>query len=106
MEGPNKKVSTVLVIGTNREGIVMNPTPLAEGAYFTKEQETENVCVIGAKQRAELFGTGPVLGKTIRAAGKNWKIVGVLSKPENDGTIGNAMLGLSELVYLPERAVP
>ena len=105
LEGPNKKTANALVIGTNREGIVMNPTPLAEGAYFTKEQETQNVCVLGSKQRTELFGTGPVLGKTVRAAGRNWKIVGVLRKPDNDGTIGNAMLGLSDVVYLPEKAV-
>ena len=105
LEGPNKKTANALVIGTNREGIVMNPTPLAEGVYFSKAQETQNVCVLGSKQRTELFGTGPVLGKTVRAAGKNWKIVGVLKKPDNDGTIGNAMLGLSDVVYLPEKAV-
>ena len=105
LEGPKNKIVNALVIGTNREGIVMNPTPLAEGVYFTKEQETQNVCVLGSKQRTELFGTGPVLGKTVRAAGKNWKIVGVLKKPDNDGTIGNAMLGLSDVVYLPDKAV-
>ena len=104
LEGPNHKIMNATVLGTSREGIVMNPTPLAEGNYFSKSQETENVCVIGLKQRAELFGPGSALGKTVRTAGHDWKVVGVLNKPDNDGSLASSMMGLSEVVYLPYAA--
>jgi len=34
-----KKSASALVVATNRDGIVLNPTPIAEGRYFTTDDE-------------------------------------------------------------------
>ncbi|MBC7527579.1 MAG: ABC transporter permease [Chthonomonadaceae bacterium] len=100
-----KKEISALALGTNKMGVVMNPTPLAEGRYFEANEEDGQYCVLGAKQRKELFGDTPALGKKIKVRGLDWTIVGVLSKPAGDGTMGNAMLGLSDVCYLTGGAV-
>ena len=97
---PGAGIST-LVVATNRDGVVMNPTPLAEGRYFDEAEENQNVCVLANKPRHALFGDGPALGQTIRIQEKLWRVVGVLGKPQNDGTLGSHVLGLSNLIYLP-----
>ncbi|MCX6382803.1 MAG: ABC transporter permease [Armatimonadetes bacterium] len=105
VEGDKKKTATGLVVGTNRDGVIMNPTPLQEGRYFEDSETGKNLCILGAKQKDELFPKTSAIGKQVTIADKKWTIVGVLSKPQNDGTMGNAMLGLSDFVYLPEGAV-
>jgi putative ABC transport system permease protein len=105
VEGKNKKTTSGLVIGTNREGVIMNPTPLQEGRVFEKSEEGQRLCILGAKQKEDLFGKAPAVGKEVIINEKTWRVVGVLDKPRNDGSIGNAVLGLSEFVYLPEQAV-
>ncbi len=101
----NKKEVSSLALGTNRMGVIMNPTPIAEGRYFETGEEEGQFCILGAKQRKELFGEGPALGKKIKVRGLDWTIVGVLSKPAGEGTMGNAMLGLSDVCYLTGGAV-
>ena len=39
------------VVATNRQGVAMNPAPLAAGRYFTPEDANENVCMIANKSR-------------------------------------------------------
>jgi putative ABC transport system permease protein len=95
-EGAGK---SALVVATNREGIEMNPTPLAEGRYFNDDEGY--ACVLAYKPRQDLFGSGPALGQYVRILEKNWKVVGVLGKPKFDGTLGNTVMGLSNLIYLP-----
>ncbi len=100
----HKEVSA-LVVATNKDGVVMNPTPLVEGRYFEPEESDQNLCILGYKPKQDLFGDANAVGKSVTIVGKVWKVVGVLSRPEGDGTLGNAMLGLSTLVYLPDKAV-
>lgn len=105
VEKPGGDPVSALVVGTNRDGVVMNPTPLAEGRYFTEAEENQNVCVLADKPHRALFGKGSALGKKVRIQGKDWTVVGVLARPKNDGTLGSQLLGLSNLIYLPvERA--
>ena len=101
----NKKEISALALGTNKMGVVMNPTPLAEGRYFETNEEDGQYAVLGAKQRRELFGDGTALGKKIKVRDLYWTVIGVLSKPAGDGTMGNAMLGLSDVCYLSGGAV-
>lgn len=98
-EGSDKKVASSFVVATNRDGIVMNPTPLAEGRYFNDSEQ--HVCVLGAQPKQDLFGNSSALGKKIRVRDVDWTVVGVLQKPKNDGTLGSQMTGLSTLIYLP-----
>ncbi|HZO91385.1 MAG TPA: ABC transporter permease [Chthonomonadaceae bacterium] len=93
------KSASAFIVATNRDGVMMNPTPLAEGRYF---DDTEgNVCVLADRPRHDLFGNGPAVGQTVRIRNREWKVVGVLGKPDNDGTLSHAMLGLNTLIYLP-----
>lgn len=103
LETDSGKTGSAIVVGTNRDGAVMNPTPLAEGRYFDNTERY--VCVLADKPRRELFGTGPAVGQTVTILGKRWKVVGTLGKASNDGTLGGAMLGLSTLVYVPIETV-
>ncbi len=105
IEGAKNKAVSGLVVGTNSEGVDMNPTPLQEGRRFLQSDLDLNVCILGAKQKEELFGKVSALGKQVGVNGKQWRVIGVLQKPGTDGGLGNSMLGLSEIVYLPERAV-
>lgn len=102
-EGATAKSASALVVATDKNGVLMNPTPMAEGRYF--EDNEDHVCLLAEKPRRELFGDGPAVGQTVRIQNNNWKVVGVLKKPEADGTLGSAMLGLSTLVYLPSHTV-
>jgi putative ABC transport system permease protein len=93
------KVTNPFVVGTNKAGVVMNPTPMAEGRYF--EDSEQFVCILASKPRKELFGDGPAVGKVVRIQDHDWKVVGVLNKPNSDSSLGASMLGLNTLVYLP-----
>ena len=99
VEGPSGKTSSAFVLGTNKAGVVMNPTPLAEGRYF--EDSEKHVCILAAKPRKQLFGDGPALGKKIRVSDIDWTVVGVMGRSKGEGTIGEQLLGLSTLIYLP-----
>lgn len=97
--GGAPKTSNPFVVGTNKAGVVMNPTPMSEGRYF--EDSEQFVCLLASKPRKELFGDGPALGKMVRIQNHDWKVVGVLSKPNADSSLGASMLGLNTLVYVP-----
>lgn len=97
------KEADAFVVATNRYGVEMNPTRLAEGRYY---DDTEgHVCILGYKPRQALFGSGPALGKTVRIQNLDWKVIGVLGKPKGDGTLGSSLLALNTLVYLPAATV-
>jgi putative ABC transport system permease protein len=97
------KDANAFVVATNRVGVEMNPTRLAEGRYYN---DTEgHVCILGYKPRQALFGNGPALGKIVRIQNLDWKVIGVLGKPKDDGTLASSMLALNTLVYLPAEAV-
>ena len=93
------KTTYPFVVGTNKAGVVMNPTPMAEGRYF--EDNERFVCLLASKPRKELFGTGPAIGKTVRIQNHDWKVVGVLNRPDGDSSLGAQMQGLNPLVYVP-----
>ncbi len=103
--GPEEhpKSSNALVVATSKEGVVLNPERITEGRYF--EDSEEHVCILSDKPKRDLFNNESPLGKKIRAAGKDWTVVGVLDKPKADGTVGSSLLGLSTLVYLPLKIV-
>lgn len=92
-------LTDAFVVATNRAGVQMNPCPLIEGRYFTDSEP--NACVLSEKPRRTLFPNRPAVGQTVRIQQKDWKVVGVLGKPDNDDSLGHALLGLSTLVYLP-----
>src|SRR5579862_3463861 len=78
--------ANAFVVATNRDGVRMNPTPMTEGGYF--EDTAGNVCILGDKPRNDLFGKGRALGRTVRIQGHEWTVIGVLGRPQRDGTLG------------------
>lgn len=102
--GKSKGANSAIVVATYREGVEMNPTPLATGRYFTKEEESQNVCVLAEKPRRELFGTKDPLGETISISGQKWKVIGTLQKAKGDGGLGSQLMMLNHLIYVPVAA--
>ncbi len=103
IEGDAKKTASAFVVATNKVGVQMNPTLLSEGRYF--EDSDGQVCILGYRPRHDLFGDAPVLGKTVHVQGHDWKIVGVLGKPDAGGSLGSALLALNTLVYVPSDTI-
>lgn len=103
LEDERHKSVSAFVVATNKVGVQMNPTPLTEGRYF--EDGEEDVCVLGFRPRKDLFGTNPAIGKKVTVQGHDWKVIGVLGKPDNGGSLGSSLLALNTLVYLPASAM-
>ena len=74
----NGPTASAFVVATNRAGVQMNPTPVAEGRYYADNEG--NVCILGYRPRHDLFGDGPALGRVVHIAGHNWTVVGVLGE--------------------------
>lgn len=95
--------ASAVVVGTNADGLRMNPTALAAGRDFADGEG--NVCVLSYDPAHALFPAGGAVGQQVRIAGHLWRVVGVLARPEDDGTLASQLLGLSSLVYLPIETV-
>ena len=103
--GKKRTANSAVVVATYREGIEMNPTPLASGRYFTKEEEGQNVCVLAEKPYKEMFGTENALGKSVTISGQKWKVVGVLANAKGSEGLGSQLLMLNHLIYIPVKTV-
>ncbi len=93
------KTASALVVATSREGVVLNPCRLKSGRYFNDDEKL--VCILSEKPARDTFGDVDPVGQFVRIASKDWKVVGVLRKPNGDTGLGSALLGISTLVYLP-----
>jgi putative ABC transport system permease protein len=100
----NTAEKTAFVVATNLQGLRMNPSPLLAGRYYREEEADQNVCVLAEKPYHDLFGDESALWKRVRILEKEWRVVGVLGSPGNESSLGNQLLGLNNLVYLPVRA--
>jgi putative ABC transport system permease protein len=71
----------VPLIGTTAEFLELRRWHLAQGSFLPPgdPERAENVCVIGAKVRRELYGPRPILGEWLRIADRRCRIVGVLA---------------------------
>ncbi len=92
------------VVATNRMGVEMNPAPLVSGRYFTDTDRSEDVCMLANKSVHTLFGGEDPLGQTVHIQDIDWKVIGTLGKSSTDGSMSHQMLGLGNLIYLPERS--
>ncbi|MFH1030775.1 MAG: ABC transporter permease [bacterium] len=94
---------TILLIGASSETPnVDKGTKLAEGNFFTEEEDKSlaQVAVLGSKVKEKLFGDEDAIGKFIKIKRKNYKVTGVL---ESRG----AMMGMDwdNLIYIPIRTL-
>lgn len=86
-------VENAMVAGCSYEYGAIKSFDLAEGRYFT-ENEAEsgyNVAILGSAIAEGLFPNNEYpVGKTIKVAGRNTKVIGVFKK-EGESMLGNSM---------------
>lgn len=77
--GPIQAPATVL--GTTPEWRLIRQFPLAEGRFFTRQenQQRARVAVLGSAIRENLFDTLPAVGRTIRIGVVPFEVIGVLA---------------------------
>lgn len=77
--GPIQTSATVL--GTTPEWRLIRQFPLAEGRFFTRQENHQRarVAVLGSAIRENLFDTLPAVGRTIRIGVVPFEVIGVLA---------------------------
>ena len=96
--GKEETEPTVRVVGSNQHYLDNNAYELDDGRNFTSEdmQYGRKIVLIGNDIRNNLFQTEYPVGKTIRMAGQQYRIVGVLK--EKGSIFGQS---LDEFVLIP-----
>jgi putative ABC transport system permease protein len=77
----------------------IRPRPMAEGRFFTRAEETENVCVLAHQPRAAIFGDSPALGKTVAVQGVPFRVIGILPDEQASALFGGG--GFENMIFLP-----
>ena len=91
--------ATAIVLATESAWQQVRNTPLAEGRFFTPQEETERVCVLAHGVKGELFGDAPAVGKQVVVNRVPFRVLGVLQPDESNSIFGSA--GWNHLIYLP-----
>lgn len=94
-EGNIKKT---IIFGVSPEYIEMGSAKVAEGRFYTKEEDDNmaRVIVLGSKVKEQLFGNSSALGQNIKINKMNYKVVGVM---ESQGTV--FFFDYDTLAYIP-----
>jgi putative ABC transport system permease protein len=86
------------LFGTNESYIDIDKSEVAEGRFFTEEENDslQRVAVLGTKIKEDLFGETDPIGRSIRIGSAKYRIVGVM---EERGSV--SIIDFDEYVYLP-----
>ena len=98
----NQSADNVAVIGVNEQYLETAGLGMDEGRFFNQAEAEGGrpVCVIGTDIAANIYPTESPIGKTIRAGGKIFRVLGILEKQ-------GKFLGLESMdnrVYVPIEA--
>ncbi len=76
------QLKKVMLIGNGADSPLVSPFDMAEGRFFTEDEESSllNVAVLGSKAKEKLFGDDTATGKTVYIKGKPFKVVGVIAE--------------------------
>jgi putative ABC transport system permease protein len=91
--------ATAIVVATDSTWQHIRSTPLAEGRFFTPQEETERVCVLAHGVKQELFGDASAVGERVVVNRVPFRVVGVLQRDESSSMFGN--IGWDHLIFLP-----
>ncbi len=91
--------ATAIVLATESAWQEIRRTPLAEGRFFTADEETERMCVLAHGVKQELFGNSPAVGKTVVVNRVPFRVLGVLARDDTSSIFGSA--GWDTLIFLP-----
>jgi len=75
------RLRDTLVVGSTAEFLEVRRFTLAQGRFLPVEDWDRGspVMVIGARLRADLFGSGPALGQFVRIGDRRFRVIGVLA---------------------------
>lgn len=90
------------IFGVSSDYLVVAEATVAEGRFFTKEEDrgVSQVVVLGNDIKNTLFGENDAVGKFVKVDGKNYRVVGVM---EELGATG--FFNMDALVYIPLHTV-
>ena len=91
--------ATAIVLATESAWQQVRNTPLAEGRFFTLQEETERLCVLAHGVKQDLFGNAPAVGKSVVVNRVPFRVVGVLRSDESSSVFGD--MGWNYLIFLP-----
>lgn len=91
-------VKKTIIFGVSSEYIEMGTIDLAEGRFYTKEEDDNmaRVIVLGSKVKEDLFGSSEALGQNVKINKMNYKVIGVM---ESQGTV--LFFDYDTLAYIP-----
>ena len=92
------RLRETIVVGTVAEYYAVRNFSMAQGRFLPEEDWARGspVIVLGAKVRAELFGSTPALGQFVRIGDRRFRVIGVL------GTTGTGLgMNTDELAFVP-----
>jgi putative ABC transport system permease protein len=94
---------SALIIATTPRYNVVREQKFSSGRFFTNDESTKNVALLGADLKEELFGTADALGRKIRVRTTEFEVIGVIAKSDSGG---GALSGpnFDAVVYLPLEA--
>jgi len=88
------------IVATNSNLPEILDQEVAEGVFFTKDEENRNLIVIGSSIARKLFGTDPAVGRVLRINSTEFVIRGVMA-PAPSVIIGTTTLNYNEAIYVP-----
>jgi putative ABC transport system permease protein len=96
-----ESISNVSVFGSNEQFIRVLNLSVAEGSFFTKEEDDSGrrVVVLGSQVAKDLFSDGNAVGRKVRVSQTEYRVIGVMQ--ETGAKLG---LNLDEFVFLPTHA--
>ncbi len=92
----NEKIA--MIFGTSPEYFEVENIKIAEGRFFTKEEDDSlaQVAVIGSEVKKDLYGNRPAVNKTIKVNNQSYRVVGVLQE------IGAMwFMAVDDMIYIP-----
>lgn len=109
---PISIISSSITAGTNevKGGLIIATDPdfpqilqqsVAEGAYFTQEQNDEPFAVVGQKIANQLFGEGTPLGRKLLIRGQEFTVIGVMQEYESLFAGGFGGPDYNQVIYVP-----
>lgn len=92
------RVKSAIVFGYGAEAPLIEKLPVAEGRFYSDDEENSlsSVIVIGSKIKEDLFGDDDAVGKSVYVRGKPYRVVGVME--ERGASFGFSM---DDVVYIP-----
>ncbi len=74
--------ASATIVGVTPDYAVANTLTVSEGAFITENHVSgaSNIVVLGATLAEDLFGSGQVIGQTVRIEGQSLRVIGVLAE--------------------------